>query len=344
MRRRYTTPLHIMLATLISMVMIFTIRVNAFARSPLDPVKDSPNTSLVSNKQPEQAENASQSTIYVQHYETPLALTHQDHFLLAQPILYENLFWTSADYRYGYSVKEHGTIHRGLDLPAIEGTPILASGEGKVEFAGYGLVYGAGATNDPYGITVKIKHTLKHNGHTVFSVYCHMEQTLVKVGDWVKTGQVIGTVGMTGMTSGPHLHYEVRILDEMEQKYQNPELWLAPAVDHGVITGRIENRYGYLLNGWNFILSSLETNRYWVINTYDPDIITYHDQDPYFQENYALTDVPAGKYEFTMWYNGVFYASTIEILPGVVNYINFNGTRGFEKSLPHGSTDTDFLN
>lgn len=336
--------LKVTLAALFSIVLVCTLQAKTYARSPMGLISDSPKTSSQPDSPSDQIQTYLQGSKYVQRYDAPLALSHQDHFLLAQPILYENLFWTSADYRYGYYAKDQGTLHRGLDLPAIEGTPILASGDGVVVFSGYGLVYGAGAKNDPYGIVVKIRHTLKHNGNIVYSVYCHMEKTLVDVGDVVFTGQVIGTVGMTGMTSGPHLHYEVRILDEKGQHYQNPELWLTPAVDHGVITGQIENRYGYLLNGWNFILSSLETTRYWVVQTYNYEIVEYQETDSYFQENYALTDVPAGWYEFTMWYNGVFYKSTIEVLPGVVNYINFNGTRGFERSLPPGCTEMDFLN
>lgn len=329
---------------LLGLLSVFMIHTPALADSPKDLINGSTNSPSLPVSSSDQNQNLIQSQAYVQHYDTPFALTHQDHFLLAQPILYDNLFWTTADYRYGYYVKQHGTLHRGLDLPAIEGTPILASGDGEVVFSGYGLVYGAGAKNDPYGIVVKIRHTLKHNGNVVYSVYCHMRETLVEVGDFVVTGHMVGTVGMTGMTTGPHLHYEVRILDEKGQHYQNPELWLSPAIDHGVIAGRIENRYGYLLNGWKFILSSLETKRYWVIQTYDQEVIDYKETDPYFQENYVLTDVAAGLYQFSMWYNGVYYSSTIEVHPGVVNYVNFNGLRGFEKSLPPGSTNTDFLN
>ncbi len=45
-----------------------------------------------------------------------------------------------------------------------------------------------------------------------------------------------------------------------------------------------------------------------------------------------------------MWYNYVYYTSTIEIYPGVVNYVNFNGNKGFQKGYPPGSNLTDFLN
>lgn len=333
-----------LISVLLSLMLIGSFTLNARAESSGDHFEDSSRPSIGINAPSDESQSLSAAPVYVLRYETPLALKHHDHFLLAQPIKYENLFWTTADYRYGYFVKEYGTLHRGLDLPAIEGTPVLASGDGEVVFSGWGILYGLGAKNDPYGITVKVRHTLKHEGKTIYTVYSHLEQALVKVGDRVQTGQKIGTVGMTGKTSGPHLHYEVRILDKDGQRHQNPELWLAPALDHGVVTGRIVNRYGYLLNSWKFILTSMETGRDWVISAYDPEIMQYKEIDPYFKENYVMSDLPAGDYQFSMWYNGVYYTSVIEILPGVVNYVNFNGNRGFEKCNPPGSTDTDFLN
>lgn len=293
--------------------------------------------------QPENQNLNQRKTAYILHYETPLALSPHDHFLLSSPMEYTKVFWTTADYHYGYFVKEFGNIHRGLDIPAVEGTPVLASGDGEVVFAGYGLLYGPGAKNDPYGIAIKIRHTALYEDRPVYSVYTHLEKTLVRVGEKVKTGETIGTVGLTGNTSGPHLHYEVRILTELGQLNQNPELWLAPPLDHGVLAGRIANRYGYLLNNWKFVLSSLDTGREWVISTYDPEIITYHEQDPYYQENYVLGDLPAGSYQLSTWYNYKYYTRQIEIIPGAVNYINFDGVQGFHEGVPPGSMDTDFL-
>jgi murein DD-endopeptidase MepM/ murein hydrolase activator NlpD len=344
MKRYLNQFVYSVLTMLLCLVLIATLYTNAFAQSPTGYLFESSMPSTAGNSSADGSQSSTSASVYVRRYEAPLALERHDHFLLAQPIEYENIFWTTADYRYGYFVKEYGNLHRGLDLPAIEGTPILASGDGEVVFSGYGLVYGGGAKNDPYGISVKIKHTLKHEGQTIYTVYCHLERSLVKAGQKVTTGQIIGTVGMTGNTSGPHLHYEVRVLGDYGQVYQNPELWLVPAVDHGVIAGRIVNRYGYLLNGWKFILTSVTTGRDWVISAYDPEIIAYHENDSYFRENYVISDIPAGSYQFSMWYNGVYYTSTIEILPGLVNYVNFNGTEGFEKSIPPGSSDTSFLN
>jgi len=277
-------------------------------------------------------------------YDTPLALSPHDHFLMARPMAMENMIWMTPDYRYGYFVKESKTLHTGLDIPAEEGSPVFATAEGEVIFSGYGILYGSGAKNDPYGIVVKIRHTQKYNNLTLYSMYAHLGRTAVKVGDQVTAGQTIGYVGMTGNTSGPHLHYETRILGENGQVTQNPELWLVPPLDHGVLAGRIMNNNGNLLHKWTFVLTSMETGRDWIISTYDSKILLNHQNDPYFKENYVFNDLPAGKYQFSMWYNYVYYTTTIEIYPGVVNYVNFNGKKGFQKGCPPGSDLTDFLN
>ncbi|NPB03024.1 MAG: M23 family metallopeptidase [Thermotogae bacterium] len=87
-------------------------------------------------------------------------------------------------------------FHEGLDYAAPEGTPVVATADGIVEKAGNN---GWG-----YGIQVIINH-----GNGVKTRYAHLEEALVKVGDTVKRGQVIGLVGTTGRSVGEHLHYEV---------------------------------------------------------------------------------------------------------------------------------------
>ena len=88
-------------------------------------------------------------------------------------------------------------MHRGTDFAAPKGTPIMASGEGKVVRARW---CGGG------GNCVKIKHN-----STYTTVYAHMSKfgRGIKEGVKVKQGQIIGYVGSTGMSTGPHLHYEV---------------------------------------------------------------------------------------------------------------------------------------
>ena len=88
-------------------------------------------------------------------------------------------------------------IHRGIDFAAPRGTPIVAAGDGVVEFAG---------RNGAYGRYIRIRH----NG-TYKTAYGHMRGIAkgVRPGVRVKQGQVIGYVGSTGRSTGPHLHYEV---------------------------------------------------------------------------------------------------------------------------------------
>ena len=90
-------------------------------------------------------------------------------------------------------------MHRGTDFAAPMGTPIMASGDGVVKKAGW---CGGG------GNCVKIRHN-----STYQTVYAHMSKFArgIKSGVRVKQGQVIGYVGSTGKSTGPHLHYEVLI-------------------------------------------------------------------------------------------------------------------------------------
>lgn len=85
--------------------------------------------------------------------------------------------------------------HRGTDIPAPEGTPILAAHSGTVLVSGW---------NDSYGNQV-----LLDNGAGLSTRYAHMTQTAVTAGEAVRAGQVIGYVGSTGDSTGNHLHFEV---------------------------------------------------------------------------------------------------------------------------------------
>lgn len=90
-------------------------------------------------------------------------------------------------------------LHTGTDISAPMGTPVVAAFEGKVLTADF---------LDGYGITV----VLEHEGGTQQTLYAHMSEIFVEAGDEVKQGDVIGRVGSTGNSTGPHLHFEVREL------------------------------------------------------------------------------------------------------------------------------------
>ena len=90
-----------------------------------------------------------------------------------------------------------GAFHAGLDISAPTGTIVRATGDGMVDSA---------AVMNGYGREVVLDH-----GHGVHTVYGHLSGMIVMAGQHVSRGQVIGYVGQTGRSTGPHLHYEVRI-------------------------------------------------------------------------------------------------------------------------------------
>lgn len=100
----------------------------------------------------------------------------------------------------GFGMRHHpilgfSLMHKGVDFGALTGTPIQAAGDGVVDLAGW---------NGAYGQYVRIKH-----GNGYATAYAHMSRLGVKTGQRVRQGQIIGAVGTTGRSTGPHLHYEV---------------------------------------------------------------------------------------------------------------------------------------
>ena len=86
--------------------------------------------------------------------------------------------------------------HRGMDISAQKGTPVISSADGVVTKVGY--------QPEGYGHYVEVKH-----GEEYMTKYAQLDDSVVKVGDVVKLGDVIGHVGSSGRSTGPHLHYEV---------------------------------------------------------------------------------------------------------------------------------------
>lgn len=131
--------------------------------------------------------------------------------------------------------------HRGVDYGAPEGTPVMATGKGRVTTAG---------TLSSYGVTVIIQHSLRYE-----TLYAHLSRIAkgVKPGSSVEQGQIIGYVGSTGLSTGPHLHYEFRVdgihRDAVTITLPNPR--------------KIEKRhwpeFRKVASNWNRELSGLDT-------------------------------------------------------------------------------------
>jgi murein DD-endopeptidase MepM/ murein hydrolase activator NlpD len=94
---------------------------------------------------------------------------------------------------------DEGEFHRGIDIAAPTGTAIHATGDAVVASAGWGTGYG--------------REVVLNHGHGITTLYAHMASITVVPGERVTRGQVIGYVGVSGRSTGAHLHYEVRIND-----------------------------------------------------------------------------------------------------------------------------------
>jgi len=262
-------------------------------------------------------------------YPVPWEPTIYDHFYFWRPIGANDINWPLARYRYGGVF--FSTAHTGIDIPAPKGTPIMATGDGIVTWAGYGLYFLKQEYRDPYGIAVAIKHDFGYNGKSLYTVYGHMDQTYVFRGQRVRTGDILGLVGETGNVTGPHLHLEVRIGDNNYFESRNPELWIAPPQGWGILAGRVMASDGNLEKGQRISLRHIDSNTYYYVDTYGDGPVN---SDPYYRENFVIGDLPAGIYSLHINYDSVIYKNVIEIRPGEVSYFKFTGKFGFDFSLP----------
>ncbi len=126
------------------------------------------------------------------------SLESKRNLLASTPSLSPTKGWISSDFGYRVSpFTGRREFHRGLDIAAREGTPIIAPANGVVTYSGKkGLM----------GNMVSIDH-----GYGMLTRYGHLKKLLKKKGDRVKRGDVVALMGNTGRSTGPHVHYEVRL-------------------------------------------------------------------------------------------------------------------------------------
>lgn len=122
----------------------------------------------------------------------------------------EETYVTSPYGTRNHPVLNKSSFHTGIDLRGKRKTPVRSTANGVVEFAGYHK--GSG-----YGNLLII-----HNSFGFKTMYAHLDSIDVKVGDAVKKGEPIAKVGSTGLSSGPHLHYEIRYV----QRTVNPQRFI----------------------------------------------------------------------------------------------------------------------
>lgn len=213
------------------------------------------------------------------------------HFYLGSPIQADIPAFIASAYRYGSTgVGQLFAPHHGADYSAGAGVELVAVAPGTVYYAGNDAETLFGPQTNFYGNLVLIQLFDMWAGHTVYALTGHMDEVRVQTGQVVNAGEVIGTVGATGVALGPHPHLEVRLdFPESYWDTRNPELWLQPPSGAGVIAIRVTNALGQYLPGVRVKLlcadgapRTLET--YWY-NGVNPD-------DAYGEN--AATQAPAG--------------------------------------------------
>jgi len=211
-----------------------------------------------------------------------------------------------------------------------QGTPVLVAADGVVIVAGNDYQTPHADLPGFYGNLVIIEHKLPGINDPVFTLYAHLYEVQVEVGQQIKTGNQIGSVGFTGWAIGEHLHFEVRYAENSYRQTRNPELWLHPHDDengepHGAIAGRILDEFGSPIYIPSLVIEQISSEDDEVLAAYYLE--TYADWtvngDDNWNENFALGDLPAGKYRVSFVARGL-QVYEVDVLPGQVTMIVFD--------------------
>ena len=134
----------------------------------------------------------------VRQHEMMAALTEKQNILSSTPSIWPAVGWVSSTFGYRTSpFTGRREMHKGIDISGPTGTPIYAPASGKVTSAG---------RSGGYGLALLLSH-----GNGITTRYAHMDRFTVKAGEVVRRGDLLGYMGNTGRSTGPHLHYEVKV-------------------------------------------------------------------------------------------------------------------------------------
>ncbi len=159
--------------------------------------------------------------------------TRMEYIPAIQPVLNKDLTRVASGYGYRIDPVYHvRRFHQGMDFTAPKGTDVYATGKGRVFSTGW---------KQGYGNTVVIDH-----GFGYKTLYAHLHKSLVKKGQKVNRGDVIALVGNTGKSTGPHLHYEVRLKDRPIDPRNFYFQDLSPEEYDKMV--QLSNNFGYLLD------------------------------------------------------------------------------------------------
>ncbi|HLE51129.1 MAG TPA: peptidoglycan DD-metalloendopeptidase family protein [Anaerolineales bacterium] len=252
------------------------------------------------------------------------------YFLLKRPISPDGRNTIVYTDRFGSYRSATRDALRGVYFLNSSGTPVLASADGEVVVAGDDSQRPYGPFLNLYGNLVILKHDLSGFSQPLFTLYAHLSEISVEVGDTVTAGDEIGLVGMSGDVSGSTLLFEVRLGENHPDAAHNPELWLEPLSDdtgqlQGALAGRVIDSHGKLLDISNIVVERLAGPGLPAIDQIY--LKTYAEKslmglDPW-AENFAAGDLPAGEYQISFYHEGDLQQRVVEVQPGKLTLVIF---------------------
>ncbi|MEM7336755.1 MAG: M23 family metallopeptidase [Chloroflexota bacterium] len=219
----------------------------------------------------------------------------EEHFWFRRPVPEGSAVWTDKEYPYGST--KGGTLrtHHGVEFNVGYNTQILATAAGTVVVAGNDAEQAYGPQTNFYGNLIVIQHDSVWQNQPVFTLYGHLNDIYVSVGQRVDMQQVIGLSGATGIADGPHLHFEVRYGTNSYDTTKNPLLWLYPFPQKSAVAGRISWPDGSPAANAPVRLVRVDAqNRYQATTTYADQTVN---PDSQWNENFVIDDVDPGFYE-----------------------------------------------
>lgn len=249
------------------------------------------------------------------------------HGWLMRPFSEEYILRNDLTYPYASTMGDTLPPHHGVEFLNEFGTPVNAAQNGIVVFAGSDDLTVVGPYTSYYGNVAILLHTDLYDGHDVYTLYGHLSEILVTEGQEVAVGQTIGVVGFSGIATGPHLHFEVRLDENTYSASVNPMMWFAPLSDStggstATLAGAIISHYGTPMHQFALTLERLDDEGNVIDASYP---MTYYVEGtnsfPGLNENFVIPDLPPGNYKLSFIYNQLLvYFFALEA--GTVGYIN----------------------
>lgn len=293
----------------------------------------SPIPSITSSPQPTRTDTPTPTLTPPPPTPTPCApdvCAYEGNFYLARPISSDYVDVIDPTYRYGSNQGGARKTHHGVEFVNSQGTPVLSAADGTVIVAGNDHQTPYADFPVFYGNLVIIEHAFPTVTEPVFTVYGHLFEVQVEVGQQVSVGDQIGLVGFTGAAIGEHLHFEIRYGENSYRTTRNPELWLQPHNDangqpHGVIAGKILDEFGSPIPIPSITIEQLSEDATQNLETYYVD--SYADWtvngDDKLGENFAIANLQAGRYRVSFVARGL-QMYEVDVVPGMITLITFD--------------------